>query len=86
MDLKDNSVSEDQPGEDDTSNLPLGKTKVYIARGSIGYYDEVEVTREEALNITRADGARRGGERRAWRFSEIGVVDLTGEDDEDIDG
>ncbi|KAK3303983.1 uncharacterized protein B0T15DRAFT_436098 [Chaetomium strumarium] len=71
-------------------------TKVYIPRTSLnglGYFDEVEVSREEAERMTAAlsddgdDGLElpgikrgKGPRRRAYRLSEVEVLDLTGED------
>lgn len=64
-------------------------TRVYLPRTSdagLGYFTEVEVTREEADSMTRADALRpsdrprRPGGFRVWRQSEIPILDLTGED------
>lgn len=64
-------------------------TKVYMPRTSdagLGYFTEVEVTREEADRMVRDDATvpsdrpRRPGGFRAWRQSEVSILDLTGED------
>lgn len=72
-----------------SSSLPPAMTKVYMPRTSdagLGYFAEVEVTREEADRMVREDAvapsgrtARPGGSR-VWRQSEIPILDLTGED------
>lgn len=68
------------------------KTRLYIPRTSdagLGYFREVEVSREEADRLLREEEARRVGEclrgqrpggRRMWRESEVSILDLTGED------
>jgi Holliday junction resolvase YEN1 len=65
-------------------------TKVYMPRTSdagLGYFTEVEVTREAADRMVREDALaappgrpRRPGGFRAWRQSEVPILDLTGED------
>ncbi|KAK7709172.1 hypothetical protein SLS64_000192 [Diaporthe eres] len=64
-------------------------TKVYMPRTSdagLGYFTEVEVTREEADRMVREDASvppdrpRRPGGFRVWRQSEVQILDLTGED------
>jgi Holliday junction resolvase YEN1 len=66
-------------------------TKVYIQRESLGghgFFSEVEVSRDEADKVLAAHnsgngssqkGGKRAG-RKAWRLSEVEVLDLTGED------
>ena len=65
-----------------------GTTKLYIPRKSgIGYFKEVEVTRDEADRLVAeeeasAAAAAKGGVRnRILRRSDIGMVDLTERDD-----
>lgn len=65
-------------------------TKVYLPRTSdvgLGYFTEVEVTREEADRLVREDALaappgrpKKPGGFRVWRQSEIPILDLTGED------
>lgn len=69
-------------------------TKVYIPqqnRAGLGYFTELEVSREEAELLTAAHaspgpglglelGKGRKQSRRAWRRSEIEILDLTGDD------
>lgn len=64
-------------------------TKVYMPRTSdagLGYFTEVEVTREEADRMVREDASvlsdrpRMPGGFRVWRQSEVPILDLTGED------
>lgn len=63
-------------------------TRVYIPRTSdagMGYFREVEVTRDEADRMMKADAensrrAKRPGGRRMWRESEVSMVDLTADD------
>lgn len=64
-------------------------TRVYMPRTSdagLGYFTEVEVTREEADRMVREDASvppdrpRRPGGFRMWRQSEVSILDLTGED------
>ena len=64
-------------------------TRVYMPRTSdagLGYFTEVEVTREEADRMVREDTlvpsgrAGRPGGSRVWRQSEFPILDLTGED------
>ncbi|POS77692.1 flap structure-specific endonuclease [Diaporthe helianthi] len=65
-------------------------TKVYLPRTSdvgLGYFTEVEVTRDEADRMVREDSLatpphrpRRPGGFRVWRQSEVSILDLTGED------
>lgn len=68
---------------------PPAMFKVYMPRTSdagLGYFAEVEVTREEADRMVREDAvapsgrAGRPGGSRMWRQSEIPILDLTGED------
>lgn len=70
-----------------SSSPPM--TKVYMPRTSdagLGYFTEVEVTREEAERMVREDAivppdrSRRPGGFRVWRQSEVSILDLTGED------
>lgn len=63
-------------------------TRLYIPRTSdagLGYFREVEVTREEADRRIREESealrkSQRPGGRRMWRESEVTILDLTGED------
>jgi Holliday junction resolvase YEN1 len=63
-------------------------TKVYIQRESLsgqGFFSEVDVSREEADQVLAAHNgseskAGKGRGKKAWRLSEIEVLDLTGED------
>lgn len=64
-------------------------TRVYMPRTSgagLGYFTEVEVTREEADRMVREDASvppdrpRRPGGSRMWRQSDVQILDLTGED------
>ncbi|KAG7285576.1 hypothetical protein NEMBOFW57_010205 [Staphylotrichum longicolle] len=63
-------------------------TKLYIPRtspGGRGYFSQLEVSRDEADDVLAAHNASRsqdgrGLSRRAWRLSDIEVLDLTGED------
>lgn len=67
-------------------------TRVYMPRTSgagLGYFKEVEVTREEAdrmMMVMSEEAAGRGKRpgggswRRMWRESEVTILDLTGED------
>ncbi|AEO71064.1 uncharacterized protein THITE_2082549 [Thermothielavioides terrestris NRRL 8126] len=82
--------------EADTTST--GTTKLYIPRTSLGgqgYFDEVEVGRDEADALVAAqnnnndtsgaglgatDGLTRSRRSRAWRQSDIEVFDLTGDD------
>jgi Holliday junction resolvase YEN1 len=93
--------------KDNTTNKTIGQTKtittaapksattkLFIPRQSLnglGYFTEVEVSREEADLMTAAHDSPRLGpgpqlgkgkrlSRKAWRLSEIEVLDLTGED------
>lgn len=68
---------------------PPAVTKVYMPRTSdagLGYFAEVEVTREEADHMVRGDALGqpdrpwRPSGFRAWRQSEVPILDLTGED------
>jgi holliday junction resolvase YEN1 len=69
---------------------PPAMTKVYLPRTSdagLGYFTEMEVTREEADRMVREnalaappDRPMRPGGFRLWRQSEVQVLDLTGED------
>ncbi|KAK4239197.1 hypothetical protein C8A03DRAFT_32749 [Achaetomium macrosporum] len=79
------------PNKQAESAMAKGTTKLYIPRTSLnglGYFNELEVSREEAERMTAAlnDGLEpglkqgKGPARRAWRLSEVEVVDLTGED------
>lgn len=73
-----------------TASSLKGTTKLFIPRESLdglGYYTEIEVTREEADAMTAAAAAARNGDAtkpgrraRTWRLSEVEVLDLTGED------
>lgn len=76
---------------DFTIRLPSSPpmTRVYMPRTSdagLGYFAEVEVTREEADRMVREDALAppgrtgRPGGPRAWRQGEIPILDLTGED------
>lgn len=78
-------------GAGSTTQVPSSPpmTRVYMPRTSdagLGYFAEVEVTREEADRMVREDAlapsGRTGRPRgfRAWRQSEIPILDLTGED------
>lgn len=63
-------------------------TKLYIPRtspGGRGYFSQLEVSRDEADDVLAVHNASqsqdgRGLSRRAWRLSDIEVLDLTGED------
>lgn len=63
-------------------------TRLYIPRTSdtgVGYFREVEVTRDEADRRIREESeallqSKRPGGRRMWRESEVTILDLTGED------
>lgn len=72
-----------------SSSSSPAMTRVYLPRTSdagLGYFTEVEVTREEADSMVRedtlgpSDRRRRPGGFRVWRQSEIPILDLTGED------
>ncbi|KAG8160230.1 hypothetical protein KVR01_009766 [Diaporthe batatas] len=71
-----------------TSPSSPAMTKVYLPRTSdvgLGYFTELEVTREEADRMVREDALaaaadRRPGGFRVWRQSETSILDLTGED------
>lgn len=76
-----------------SSPSPFGSThkmtRIYIPRTSdagLGYFREVEVSRDEADRMMaeeaeRLRGAKRSpGSRRMWRESEVSIVDLTGDD------
>lgn len=96
---RDDRPAGDAPARESTTATAKATTTVYIARPSLGaggdgYFDEVEVSRDEADSVLAAyessgpragSGAQRdrgqgGRRRRAWRLSEIEVLDLTGED------
>lgn len=71
------------------SSSPPAMTRVYMPRTSdagLGYFTEVEVTREEADRMVREDSLnppgrpRRPGGFRVWRQSDVPILDLTGED------
>lgn len=77
------------PAVSTLSSSSPAMTKVYMPRTSdagLGYFAEVEVTREEADRMVREDAAvpsartGRSGGSRVWRQSEIPILDLTGED------
>ncbi|KAK4042765.1 hypothetical protein C8A01DRAFT_44260 [Parachaetomium inaequale] len=70
-----------------TTTTKSGTTKLYIPRTSLdgeGYVRAIEVNRDEADKILATHNERAGQgkaqSRRAWRRSEIPVLDLTGED------
>lgn len=91
------SIETARPGRRNNSNDAArtlssspAMTKVYLPRTSdvgLGYFTEVEVTREEADRMVREDALaappgrpKRPGGFRMWRQSEIPILDLTGED------
>lgn len=78
-----------------TKATTMATTRLYIPRTSdagLGYFREVEVTREEADRMMREEAGRvsslppkskrrgGGGGRQMWRESEVTILDLTGED------
>lgn len=69
-----------------TGRSDSGKTRVYTSRTSdvgFGYFQELEVSREEADRIMsqhQSDSSKRPGGRRMWRESEVTILDLTNED------
>lgn len=75
------------------SSMSKKLTRIYIPRTSdagLGYFREVQVTRDEAdrmmrdeLESPRGANKRPGGSssRRMWRESDVSMIDLTGDDD-----
>ena len=71
---------------------PAATTKLYVPRTSLtglGYFSQVEVDRDEADEVlaahnaplaTRLEKGKKEPGRKAWRLSELEVLDLTGED------
>ena len=68
-----------------TSSTRTSKTKLYVPRSSaVGYFKEVEVTRDEADRIMSEQAAstqhRKKTHGKVFRRSDISVVDLTRDD------
>ncbi|KAH6851293.1 hypothetical protein B0I37DRAFT_373715 [Chaetomium sp. MPI-CAGE-AT-0009] len=85
-DRKGTDVSNDDTTGTTTTTAKSASTELYILGTSLkgkAYFGTVEVDRDDADRVQAAHNAPRQGKapsRRAWRRSEIPVLDLTGED------
>jgi Holliday junction resolvase YEN1 len=79
-------VKDDTAGTTTTTTARNASTELYIIDTSLkgtAYFGTLEVDRDDADRVKAAHNAPRQGKppsRRAWRRSEIPVLDLTGED------
>lgn len=81
----DGGASLIEPSEDRTNHSSTRTTtKLYVPRTSqVGYFKEIEVTREEADRIISEQAAATGQRKtqaKVYRRSDISVLDLTGDD------